>query len=148
MVEGGVASEMTTRIEAVLDAIFQAPPDWPTISDLGLVALFDSELRDVGALEDTYDLVALLPETFIDQSRGAREAALRKMEHENPVEFAALITYAYNVYYSAPGVLSMLEEMQGYPARPPLYVGYKLSEFDESLLEPQRRRSSSLFREV
>jgi hypothetical protein len=70
------------------------------------------------------------------------------MEHENPVEFAALITYAYNVYYSAPGVLSMLEEMQGYPARPPLYVGYKLSEFDESLLEPQRRRSSSLFREV
>lgn len=148
MVEEGVASEMTTRIEAVLDAIFQAPADWPTISDLGLVALFDSELRDVGALEDTYNLVALLPETFIDQSRGAREEALRKMEHDNPVEFATMITHAYNVYYSAPGMLSMLEEVHGYPARPPLYVGYKLSEFDERLLEPQRSGSSSLFREV
>ena len=30
---------MTSKTEAVLDALFQPPPDWPTIGDLNLAEL-------------------------------------------------------------------------------------------------------------
>lgn len=139
---------MTTKIEAVLDALFQPPPDWPTIGDLDLTALFDAELNEGGASASTHDLLALLPETFVEQTREEREGALRKIERENPLVFATVLAHACNVYYSAPGVLDMLEQTHGYPARPPLYVGYELSSFDENLLEPQKKGVSTLFREV
>lgn len=139
---------MTTKIESVLDALFQPPPDWPTIGDLDLAALFDAELNEVGALDSTYDLLALLPEAFVEQPREEREGALRKIEEENPLVFATMLAHASNVYYSTPGVLQKLELTHGYPARPPLYVGYELSAFDERLLEPQTKGTKTLFREV
>ena len=142
----GVIS-MTSKIEAVLDALFQPPPDWPTIRDLNLAELFDAELSEVGAMTGTNDLLALLPEAFVGQSREEREGALKKIEEENPLGFATMLAHASNVYYSAPGVLQKLEQAHGYPARPPLYVGYELSAFDEALLEPQKKVAETLFRE-
>ena len=139
---------MTSKIEAVLDALFQPPPDWPTIRDLNLASLFDAELSEVGAVTGANDLLALLPEAFVGQSREEREGALRKIEEENPLGFATMLEHASNVYYSAPGVLQKLEQTHGYPARPPLYVGYELSAFDETLLEPQKKGVNTLFREV
>ena len=139
---------MTTKIEAVLDALFQPPPGWPTIGDLNLAELFDAELNEVGASLSTHDLLAVLSEAFVEQSREEREGALREIEQENPLGFATMLAHASNVYYSTPGVLQKLEQTHGYPARPPLYVGYELSAFDDNLLEPQKKGANALFREV
>lgn len=99
-------------------------------------------------MDSTRDLLALLPEAFVERPREEREGALRKIEEESPLVFATMLAHAYNIYYSAPGVLHKLEQAHGYPARPPLYVGYELSAFDENLLEPQRKGANKLFREV
>ena len=73
--------------------------------------------------------------------REEREGALRKIEKRT--RSVSRPCSRMPTFITPPGVLQKLEQTHGYPARPPLYVGYELSAFDDNLLEPQKKTANA-----
>jgi len=73
---------------------------------------------------------------FLGLDPAARDAALRRVEGEQPYLFRRLLRLTYSAYYTDFEVLSAA----GYAAEPPLPRGYPLAPFDATRLDPVRRR--------
>ena len=73
---------------------------------------------------------------FLSLDAAGRDAALRRVEGEQPHLFRRLLRLTYSAYYTDFEVLAAA----GYAAEPPLPRGYALDPFDESRLDPVRRR--------
>jgi hypothetical protein len=73
---------------------------------------------------------------FLDLDPAARDAALRRVEGEQPYLFRRLLLLTYSAYYTDFEVLFAA----GYAAEPPLPRGYPLDPFDATRLDPVRRR--------
>ena len=73
---------------------------------------------------------------FLGLSGDERDAALRSVEAAQPRLFRWLLRLTYAAYYTDPDV----QRARGVTAEPPLPGGHTLPPFDESRLEPIRRR--------
>jgi hypothetical protein len=73
---------------------------------------------------------------FLGLDAAGRDAALRRVEGEQPHLFRRLLRLTYSAYYTDFEVLAAA----GYAAEPPLPRGYPLDPFDEARLDPVRRR--------
>ncbi len=128
------------RLAAVLDQLIPPEAPWPGAGAMGLAeaVLDDAEVDGNGETVDA--LLALLPSSFEDAAGAVQLRMLRAVEAEHAAAFGTLLRHAYNVYYSHPKVLAVLEAESGYPARPPLYAGYAMDPFDPAALATQRQR--------
>lgn len=135
-------------VTAILDEIIPPQDPWPGAGRellLNKAVIVSSQLDgDKAAVEDLIDKIG---HSFHDLSAEEKRAVLRRHEQESPEAFAALVRHTYNVYYSREPVLKVLEAETGYPARPPLYFGYQMPEFDPEVLATQRKRKP-LWRKV
>ena len=138
------------RLAALLDTLL--PGDgkhWPAAGRHGLAA----RTREMAALAPTDATVAkesadtgldrvlaALPPGFPDQPPIDREAVLRQIEADLPAAFDAVVTAAYNAYYTDPAIRDIIEHLTGYENRPPQPLGYELPAFDTTLLDPVRAR--------
>ncbi|HXI17644.1 MAG TPA: hypothetical protein VNM48_14890 [Chloroflexota bacterium] len=73
---------------------------------------------------------------FLSVSPDARDAVLIAVEAAYPRLFARLLRVTYTAYYTDAAV----QRAHGQSAEPPLPEGYTLPKFDESRLEPVKRR--------
>ena len=73
---------------------------------------------------------------FLDLDPAARDAALLRVEGEQPDLFRRLLRLTYSAYYTDFEVLLAA----GYAAELPLPRGYPLDPFDPARLDPVRRR--------
>jgi hypothetical protein len=129
------------RFLAVLETLIPANAPFPSAADGDLPARVLEDIAAEAAEGRVQILLAALPTDFVVQSTGAREALLAETETKFPAEFATVLRHVYNAYYSAPLVRDVLEDVDGYPARPPNYAGYELDPFNDASLAAQRQRA-------
>lgn len=141
-------------LAAVQDRLIPREGDWPGAGESGAVQRVDGYLAD--RPEWGPDLLAALraldvtaQRTVPDQAGGpgvaagflglssdAQDAVLRVVEADHPHLFRRLLRLTYTAYYTDAGVQRAL----GYAAEPPLPRGHSIPAFDESRLDPIRRR--------
>lgn len=132
-------------LRATLNRIIQADGAFPGAGDLGVVSYVDTviarsaELRRLfarGLTQIDVTSQELYGQGFIGLSDDQKDAALRRVEAENPEFFGTLVTHTYSGYYSHPLIARLL----GPEVRPPQPQGYALEPLDLSLLDRVRRR--------
>lgn len=133
---------MTELQNVLLDTLLPGDgADWPAAGAQGLAARM-TELA-AGVPDGTEALEAVLdsvPEGFAAMTPDQREDVLRGIEADMPERFDAVVTAAYNAYYTDPAVRDVIERLTGYENRPPQPEGYALEPFDESLLDAVKAR--------
>ena len=136
-----LSESMRSRLTAVLDQLIPMQGSWPGAGALGLAEAVWTDAHVDGPFEAISAMLSNLPAGFDTLSEEDQYQALIAAEASDTVAFASLWRHAINVYYAHPEVLEVVEQETGYPARPPLYMGYELPPFDEALLEPQKTRA-------
>jgi hypothetical protein len=118
-------------------------PRLPSATDAGVATKLAHHLvagRDRLAHEVVLHAIANAArgdEAFVRADEAGRIAAVRRVEAEMRGPFQALVSVVLQDYYEAETVLVAM----GWRADPPQPSGHVLSPFDESLLEPVRRRA-------
>ena len=133
---------MTGRLTALLDTLLPGDgADWPAAGAHGL-AVHAATLADdmLGGAEAMAGGLDALPQGFADLPQLRREEFLHEIEAQDARRFDAVITAAYNAYYTDPAIRDIIERLTGYPNRPPQPEGYVLDQFDESLLDAVKAR--------
>lgn len=133
---------MTGRLTALLDTLLPGDGgDWPAAGAHGL-AVHAARLADdmLGGAEAMAGVLGALPKGFVDLPQLRREEFLHEIEAQDAARFDAVITAAYNAYYTDPAIRDIIERLTGYPNRPPQPEGYVLDPFDESLLDAVKAR--------
>mgnify|MGYP001177384245 CR=1 FL=1 len=133
---------MTGRLTALLDTLLPGDGgDWPAAGAHGL-AVHAARLADdmLGGAEAMAGVLDALPKGFVDLPQLRREEFLHEIEAQDAARFDAVITAAYNAYYTDPAIRDIIERLTGYPNRPPQPEGYVLDPFDESLLDAVKAR--------
>ncbi|NNM01312.1 MAG: hypothetical protein HKO62_11220 [Gammaproteobacteria bacterium] len=128
------------RLAIVLDSLVPGDAPWPGAGGMGLAeaVMADAGIdRQAGLIDE---VLSALPDSFDTAASDVRIRMLRAVEAEHEAAFAATVRHTYNVYYSHPEVLAVLESLTGYPARPPLYAGYAMEPFNPDVLATQRDR--------
>lgn len=133
---------MTDLRIALLDTLLPGDgTDWPAAGAHGLAARLTELAAGVPDGEASLEsILNALPDGFADMDAAHREAALHQIESGMPDSFNAVVTAAYNVYYTDPSVRDVIERLTGYENRPPQPLGYELEPFDESLLDAVKAR--------
>ncbi len=141
-------------LAAVQDRLIPREGDWPGAGESGAVQRVDGYVAD--RPEWRPDLLAALqaidvaaqrtvadqvgdPDVaagFLGLSAEAQETVVRAVEADQPRLFRRLLRLTYTAYYTDAGVQRAL----GYAAEPPLPRGHSITAFDESRLDPIRRR--------
>ena len=127
-------------LTSALDCLVPREGAWPGAGSLGLA---DAVLKDAdvdGHRSLIQRVLAALPERFVSLDARDKVSAMQAVEASTPAAFSTLVRHTYNVYYSHPAVLKVLEAETGYPARPPLYVGYEMEPFDPAVIATQKKR--------
>lgn len=129
----------------MLDRIIPAGGDFPGAGALG-VAGFVAEVAsttpaDQALLARGLDLIEAGARSghsagFAGLTAQQKDQVLRRVEADDPVFFSAIVRQAYRGYYSNRRVLNLLGIGPGAPQP----LGYRLEPFDESLLEPVKKR--------
>lgn len=133
---------MNDRLIALLDTLLPGDgTDWPAAGAHGLAgrtfALANNMPDGADALATVLNA---LPKGFPDLAQQRREEQLREIEAQDIARFDAVVTAAYNAYYTDPAIRGIIERLTGYPNRPPQPEGYALDPFDESLLDAVKAR--------
>lgn len=128
-------------LTAVLNALIPADQGFPAAGSEDIQVAFAKDVAADGNQDLVFRLLRALPEDFMSRSPADREEALRGVEADQPAVFGAVLRHVYNAYWSNPAVREVLEQVEGYPARPPLYEGYELEKFDPDVLAVQRERA-------
>ena len=133
---------MIEPLIALLDTLLPGDGvDWPAAGAHGLAARTATLADDVpGGGEALADVLGNLPQGFASLPQLRREEFLREIEAQDVVRFDAVVTAAYNAYYTDPDIRDIIERLTGYPNRPPQPEGYVLDPFDESLLDAVKAR--------
>jgi len=122
--------------------LFMHGIDMPSGSSVGC----DHALSDAlaGAASPLRDLMGALAskagshDAFVTASPSSRELMLRKIQEKEPARFAQVVTLVLSHYYAQPQVLSAI----GWQTRPPQPDGHRLEPFDDSMLDPVRKRGA------
>jgi len=133
-------SDSNIKIRALLSTLVPAEEGFPSAGELDIHAAFTTDVETDGNEGLVEQLLSALPEDFARRSDSDREAVLKALEREQPATFAGVLRHIYNVYYTNEVVREVLEKVDGYPARPPLYAGYEMEKFDIESLVVQRKR--------
>ena len=124
--------------------IIPAEGDFPGAGDLGLA---DSLEETIGRTQQSIRLflegLAQIDITAVQEhgleffrlSGAGQDSTLQSVEQSHPAFFNELKRQCYNGYYTNP----LPQELIGYSRPEP--SGYRPAPFDESLLEPQKRRT-------
>jgi len=133
---------MTGLLTALLDTMLPGDgADWPAAGAHGLAARLQELVAGVpDGPKGLTTVLTALPKGFADLDQDHREVALRAIETDMPQPFDAVVTAAYNAYYTDPAVRDVIERLTGYENRPPQPEGYTLEPFDESLLDKVKAR--------
>ena len=133
---------MTGLHIALLDTLLPGDgTDWPAAGAHGLGARMTELAAGIpDGTEALATVLEALPEGFIAMTPEDREEALRAIEADMPGPFDAVVTAAYNAYYTDSAVRDVIERLTGYENRPPQPRGYTLEPFDESLLDAVKAR--------
>jgi len=114
-----------------VDGLLAAQPNWrPDV--LAALQAVDVASGQVHAPESASSTAT----GFLNLSPDARDAVLLAVEAAYPHLFARLLRVTYTAYYTDAAV----QRARGQSAEPPLPEGYTLPTFDESRLEPVKRR--------
>ncbi|KMK64894.1 hypothetical protein [Puniceibacterium sp. IMCC21224] len=133
---------MTDPLTALLDTLLPGDgTDWPAAGAQGLAARMTELAADLpGGAEALDTVLGALPDGFSGLDAAPREDILREIETNMPERFDAVVTAAYNAYYTNPAIRDVIERLSGYENRPPQPLGYTLEPFDESLLDAVKAR--------
>jgi hypothetical protein len=133
---------MTDRLIALLDTLLPGDgADWPAAGAHGLAVRTATLADDMpGGAEAMAGVLDALPQSFADLPQLRREEFLSEIEVQDVARFDAVVTAAYNAYYTDPAIRDIVERTSGYPNRPPQPEGYALDPFDESLLDAVKAR--------
>jgi len=116
--------------------------DMPSGSTVGCDDALAAALADASSpLEGLMTMIATKAgssEAFTEASPSSRKLLLRETQETNPAQFAQLVTLVLSHYYAQPQVLSAL----GWQTQPPQPGGHRLEPFDDSLLDPVRKRGA------
>jgi Gluconate 2-dehydrogenase subunit 3 len=139
--DGGAARGLTpaqlAHLAAIQDRLIPPEGALPGAGASGAAHRVDRLLAE--RPEWRADLLAALQAIgagFLDLDEDEQEAALRAVERAHPGPFRRLLRLTYTAYYTDPAVL----RAHGYREEPPLPRGHPLTPFDESRLDPVRRR--------
>ncbi len=129
-------------LAAVLNRLVPAAGNMPAAGDLGIAGFVESVAAgSTGKRRTLLDGLVQIElaasdrgGSFADLPEAAQTDALRSVEASGPEFFQELVTQTYRGYYTNEAVCGAL----GY--RPPNREDYDPLSFDESLLEPVRRR--------
>lgn len=138
-----MADSITTtdaKTAALLSTLVPAEDGFPAAGDLDIPAAFAKDVAADGNEALVEQLLTALPDDFAAQSNENRETILKAAEADQPAVFGGVLRHVYNAYYVNPTVRDVLEKVEGYPARPPLYAGYEMEKFDPESLTVQRKR--------
>lgn len=133
----------TDRLSHVLSRLLPGDSSgWPAGGTLGIEPLLlEDAARTPEGAAAVAAVLAALPTVFEQLPDLDKDAALKAREAADPDAFSRLVASAYNAYYTCPAVLTVLEKLTGYAARPPQPLGYDLPPFDEALLAKQKQRA-------
>jgi hypothetical protein len=132
-------------LAAVQDRLIPREGELPGAGEAGGALVVDRYLAERAAWRP--DVLAVLQAidvaagaagrpSFLDLSGAERDAVLHAVEAAHPRLFRGLVRLTYAAYYTDAGV----QRARGVTAAPPLPGGHTLPPFDESRLEPVRRR--------
>lgn len=127
-------------LNAVLDTVIPAELGFPSAGTDDIAKAFLKDVEEDGSQGLLENVLAGLPEGFPSLPVQDREDLLRQQEKEYPTGFSAIVRHVFNAYYTDIAVREILEQADGYPARPPHYAGYELEPFDPDSLSMQRER--------
>jgi len=150
----GLSGDEVRTLACVLDLLIPPSSDgrMPGAGEVGIGARIDElAQRDPGLRAVVVAGVAALDALahasgasgFETLAGAARLAALHEIATREPGFVPSLIFHTYAGYYQQGRVLEGL----GLDPRPPFPIGHQLEPFDETLLDPVRRRAK-LYREV
>lgn len=127
-------------MNAVLDMLIPANGGWPGAGELNILRqiLIDAEIDD--ERDGLINILSLIPSGFVSLSKNKKVSMLKSLESNQQQLFSLLLKHVFNIYYSDIRVLKIVEKETAYPARPPLYGGYVMEPFDESLVKKQRSK--------
>lgn len=128
------------KTNALLSTLVPAEDGFPAAGELDIPAAFAKDVATDGNEALVEQLLKALPDDFADQSDAVRENILKSVEANQPAVFGGVLRHVYNAYYINPVVRDVLEKVEGYPARPPMYAGYEMDKFDPESLIVQRKR--------
>ena len=133
-------SDISSKTAALLRTLVPEEDGFPSAGDLDIPTRFAEDVAADANESLVLQLVNALPNNFATQSDADRESILRAVEVNQPAVFGGVLRHVYNAYYTNPTVRDILEKVDGYPARPPLYAGYEMEKFDPETLAVQRNR--------
>lgn len=135
-------------LQAAMDEIVPAADGMPAASQMGGVAYLErvaaADAQVAGEIRTA--LTALRDHSaqpFYQLHHEARVAALKKLEAQDPTQFAHLRDYVYESYYTQPPVWKLI----GYEFYPTDHAGPHMEPFDESVLDDVRKMPK-LYREA
>jgi hypothetical protein len=131
---------LSAIVDTLLPGDHGAPP-LPTGTAVGVAKKLESLVAGSDRAQHDVVLQAIASaaegeEAFVQADAAGRIAALRRVETQMPGPFRALVALVLQDYYEADAVLLAM----GWRTEPPQPQGHLLPPFDESLLDPVRRR--------
>lgn len=135
---------MTDRLIDLLNTLLPGDgADWPAAGSQAMAARVIELAEGVpGACDALTAIVDALPPQFGTLPQTQREDIVRGIETDNTDQFDAVVTAAYNAYYTDPAIRDVVERLTGYENRPPQPLGYELEPFDERLLDAVKARGA------
>ena len=135
---------MKDLAEAVMDVLLPGDGLFPAARDTDLAARVMAHDRFGATLAPVLEA---LPAGFRTLDPEGRALALAQVEAAVPAAFGALVTGAYSLYYTHPGVAAVIARLSGTPPGPPQPRGHDLAPFDPALVAVPAARGP-LYREV
>jgi hypothetical protein len=130
-------------LAAVLNRIIPAEGQLPAAGDLGIAHFIEGVVSKETRLRRLFTEGMASIAIVANQEAGGefqslpdsgKDVVLQAVESQYPTFFGELVRQGYNGYYTNPKIFDLI----GYTLPDP--QGYQPKPFDESLLEPQRRR--------
>lgn len=145
-VRGGRLQDHDRRtLAAMMDRLIPPVGDLPAAGQMGLAAKVEERARRAPSLRSA--LASILDAVSLDMAVHAsggfnaiteerRDEVLKLIESTMPQRFTTFLQLVYTVYYMEPAVQARI----GWSGRPPQPGGFELPPFDETLLDPVKRR--------
>lgn len=133
----GPSEDLTAAIAAFVDALLPGDGEFPSASAVGAHGILANRLRETvgpGAVEAL--VLAFTRRGGLD----APQAAVAKMEAEEPALFETVMTALYYAYYETPAVIAAIRSLGIVYNDAPQPQGYAMHPFHPAVDLPKERR--------
>jgi hypothetical protein len=132
-----ISSEL---LSSLMNRLIPAVGDLPAAGEMGLteevLRLAGEHLRYSALFTSGINALIEKSDDFINLSGSDQDSVIRELESSYPVEFDAVRTLVYIVYYKDERVHARI----GWDSRPPQPEGNVMEPWDESILETTKNR--------